>query len=685
MLRIVPYRPGVVTDDTRYASEGYAVSSDKTRWVQGRAQSIGGWIQQTTDTMPGITRYLYPYVTLSGSATLILGSNSKLAAMRGTRVHNITPTRSVGTFAANQFQTVTGSATVTATLNAHGAILGDTIYLSNVAAFAGIQLGGLSGTLSTGPFTTVSGSKVVAVTHSGHGLATWDQATFSGASAVAGITINGTYLTYVLDTSQYLIEAGVLANATTSGGGTPDYNYGKAYTVTGTVTTNTFQISSVSAASASAAGGNVPSYLFEINVGRINSVASPTGYGTGGYSTGLYGTAPGSDVPTQAATWMVDSYGEIPIANRLRGNIYEWDNVFSNRATRVTNSPAQANYILVTAERGLMAFGCTGTDGVFDPMRIRWSDLTDRTIWTPSNTNTAGGFRLGIGSFIVCARHTRDGILVWTDNALYFIRYTGDPDTLYEAVIIGANCGAAGPNAVLEQDGLAYWVTPQLNLYYYNGGTPRPVPCPVREVAFANLIDRSQIWKIVLAYDNAYTGVYWFFPTPDTMEVSRYIRLDILESQADPRSGWSIGTFDRTAWIDDTTFDSPLAIDSSGVLYAQETGLSANGLTLSRYVRWAPIDLSGGDLGDGDRLLNARRVVADMRIDSGTVGLTFYGQRWSSGPTETKGPYTVTGGTQYIDLRQQCRQIGLQISSSGAADDWRQGDIRLDLSPGALR
>ena len=685
MLRIVPYRPGVVTDDTRYASEGYAVSSDKIRWVQGRAQSLGGWQQATQDVMPGITRNMFPYVTLSGTATLILASNSKWAAFRDPRLYNITPSRSTGAFSANQFQTVTGSATVTGTLTNHGGLLGDTIYLSNVAAFAGIQLGGLSGTLSAGPFTTISGSRVVAVSHSGHGLASWDQATFTGASAVAGITINGTYLAYVLDSTQYLIEANVLANATTSGGGTPAFNYGKAYTLTGTVTTDTFQITGPNAATASAAGGNVPSYLFEMNVGRINSVASPTGYGTKGWSQGLYGTAPGSDVPTQAATTAIDTYGEVPILNRLGGSIYQWNNIFSQRATVVTNAPAKSNFVLVTAERALMAFGCTGTDGIFDPMRVRWSDLTDRTIWTPSNTNTAGGFRLGVGSFIVCARHTRDGILVWTDTSLYFIRYNGDPDSLYEAVIVGTNCGAAGPNAVIEQDGLAYWITPQLNIYYWNGGTPKPVPCPVREVAFANIIDRGQVWKISLAYDNAFTGVYFFFPTPDTMEVSRYIRLDILESQADARSGWSIGTFDRPAWIDDTTFNSPMAVDTSGILYAQESGLSANGAVVTRYVEWAPIDLSGGDLGDGDRVMNATRVVANMRIDSGTVSLTFTARRWPTGPATTKGPYTVTAGTQKNDIRIQGRQLAMQITSSGASDDWRQGDIRMDLSPGTFR
>lgn len=685
MLRIIPFHAGVVTDDTSYAAEGYAVSSDKIRWVQSRAQSIGGWRKATQDVMPGITRLIEPYVTLSGVATAIIGSHTKLAAYRNPRLYNITPSRSVGNFGATPFATTTGSTTVTVTLATHGGLLTDTVYISGATSVGGIFLGGTSGSLTASSFTTISGSKVVAVTHSGHGLASWDQATFTGATAVAGITINGAYLAYVIGSSQYLIEAGVLANATTSGGGTPAYNYGKAYTLSGTNSANTFQIEGPNAATGAATGGGTPSYLFEINVGRQNSVASPTGYGTGGYGTGLYGTAPGSDVPTQAGTWAADNYGQTPIMNRLGGKIYEWDNVFSRRATATTNAPAKANYVIVTAERALMALGCTGTDGIFDPMLIRWSDLLDRTIWTPANTNNAGSMRLGSGSFIVCARHTRDGILVWTDTALYFLRYTGDADALYDQTPIGTNCGAIGPNAVVEQDGAAYWTTPQLNIYSWNGGTPKPVPSPVRQVAFADIVDKTQGWKIAMAYDSAYTAFYVFFPTAATQEVARYIRCDLLETQGDPRAGWSIGTFDRPAWIDDSVFGSPLAASSAGVLYAQEEGLSDDGAVISRYVEWGPLDLSGGDLGDGDRVLNARRVVANMRIDSGEVGLTFVARRWPNGPATTRGPYTVTGGSLYEDLRLQGRQLEMTISSSGAGDDWRQGDIRIDLSPGPLR
>lgn len=680
-LRTIPFRPGVVTDDTAYAAEGYAVSSNQIRWVQSRAQAQGGWTQLTTDIVPGVPRNMFPWVTLSGVSQMMIGSSSKLMIYRTPRIFNITPTRTTGTFSSNPFSTVSGESLVTVTQTAHGALYGDTVYVSNATSVGGVTIGGLSGSLSA-PFSTVSGSRTVAVTHSGHGLDSWDQATYSGASAVAGLTLSGTFLVYVISTQQYLIEAATAANASTSGGGSPTYWYGHAYTVTGTVSADSYQITT-SAATSTATGGGTPSFLYEINSGRIDSTAGQ-GYGVGPYGVGPYGTAIANSTPNQARTHAMDNYGEIGLWNPLGSPIYEWNNNVSQRATQQANAPAKCLYMLVTAERAEIAFGCTNLAGIFDPMLIRWSDLVDNTIWTPGNDNNAGDTRLSVGSFIVAARHTRDGMLVWTDLGLYYVRYTGDPDGLYEAILIGTNCGLIGPNAAIEQDGLAYWITPQLNVYVYNGGTPRPMPCPVREVAFADLLDVQQAWKMFGVYDNAFTAITFFYPDRVTGECSRYIRCDLIESTADPRAGWSIGTWDRTCWIDDTIFDKPLAMSAEGILYAQEQGLGANGAPITRFVEWAPIDISK-DGTDGNRVLNLRRVVLDARIDSGTLNVTFKARRWPTAPITTKGPFTVSSGTYYTDLRVQGRQVGMLVQSNGATDDWRQGDVRLDISEGALR
>ena len=67
----------------------------------------------------------------------------------------------------------------------------------------------------------------------------------------------------------------------------------------------------------------------------------------------------------------------------------------------------------------------------------------------------------------------KETILVWTDNALYTMKFIGAPFTFgFEQV--GTNCGLIGKNAAVEIDGNAFWMSAnglflclmvQLNLY----------------------------------------------------------------------------------------------------------------------------------------------------------------------------------------------------------------------------
>jgi len=51
----------------------------------------------------------------------------------------------------------------------------------------------------------------------------------------------------------------------------------------------------------------------------------------------------------------------------------------------------------------------------------------------------------------------KENILIWTDNALYTMKFVGAPFTFgFEQV--GTNCGLIGKNAAIEIDGVAYWM-----------------------------------------------------------------------------------------------------------------------------------------------------------------------------------------------------------------------------------
>lgn len=462
------YRPCVVKDLPEYAAEGFAIDSDKIRWVDGKAQSQGGYERIGTLALSGKARGYFSWFDNSGNFYEAIGTNKKLYVLYGGFLYNITPRRSSGTFGANPFQTTASSAEVIVTLTNHGALVGDTVFIGDATAVGGITIGGPSGTFGASPFSTTTGSRSVQVTHVGHTMTGGDVVNISGASAVGGITLSGNYNIQIIDADSYFVYADTAATSSAIGGGTPNYYYSRAYIVTQIDGANQFRFNHISAASGSATGGGSNAkYLFEINIGN-ESAGGGTGYGEDGYGEGGYGglTASGASQPR---TWSMDNWGEFLVANPLDGGIYEWTINLSRPAVIITNAPVRCRCIAVTPERVLAAFGCTSLSGVFNPLLVRWTDTQDNTAWTPSASNIANDALAGTGSQFVRARTTRDGTAVWTDTAMFFMRYTAASGVYYQLDQLGLNSGLIGPNAVAELNGALYWVAPGFRVMSWGG------------------------------------------------------------------------------------------------------------------------------------------------------------------------------------------------------------------------
>ena len=91
-------------------------------------------------------------------------------------------------------------------------------------------------------------------------------------------------------------------------------------------------------------------------------------------------------------------------------------------------------------------------------MFIRFSDQENIEQYTPTAINSAGSQRLADGSRIMGAKLGRNALYVWTDTAMFTMRFVGTPFTFaFEQV--GTNCGLIGMNAAVEVDGAAYWMS----------------------------------------------------------------------------------------------------------------------------------------------------------------------------------------------------------------------------------
>jgi hypothetical protein len=199
------------------------------------------------------------------------------------------------------------------------------------------------------------------------------------------------------------------------------------------------------------------------------------------------------------------------------GACFEWDSSLaaatSTRATVISGAPTASRDMLVsTPDRHLVFFGTETTIGdtdTQDDMFIRFSSQESLTDYTPTAINTAGSQRLADGSKIMGALRGRDAIYIWTDTAMFTMRFVGSPFTFaYEQV--GTNCGLIGKNACVEVDGAAYWMSE--NGFFNYTGQLVSMDCLVEDFVYDDINTNSN-QLINAGLNNLFGEVIWFYCT----------------------------------------------------------------------------------------------------------------------------------------------------------------------------
>lgn len=137
MLKKLQLKPGVNRETTRYGAEGTWYETNKVRFRLGLPQKIGGWQRISSATYLGVARSLWNWVTLGGQNLVALGTNLKYYLERGGAYYDITPIRATTAAGAVTFAAVDGSATLTVTDVAHGALQGDYVTFSGAVSLGG--------------------------------------------------------------------------------------------------------------------------------------------------------------------------------------------------------------------------------------------------------------------------------------------------------------------------------------------------------------------------------------------------------------------------------------------------------------------------------------------------------------------------------------------------------------------
>ena len=517
-------------------------------------------------------------------------------------------------------------------------------------------------------FAATNGSALITVTDTANGASTGDFVTFSGAASLGGnITaaiLNAEYeITEVLTSSTYTITAPVAANGSDTGNG----------------------------------GGSIVG-AYQITVGADRSFFD-FGWGTGTWSAGTWGTA--RTVVTQptifARIWKFDQFGEVLIMQAVNGEIYNWSPASGTdqRATLVSGAPTKSTFALITSpDRHLVCFGTettVGTPATQDPLFVRFSDQENINDFVETAINTAGGQKLSDGNRIMTAVRSRGQVLIFTDTSLHGMQYIGPPYT-FGFSQLGSNCGALGPHAAVDVNGLALWMGPEA--FYAFDGTVKKVQCTVQDYVFSD-INLVQEDKVYAALNTDYNEITWFYCSAGSDFVDRNVTYNYLESV------WSVGSLARTSWQDVDTFEKPTATEylkdstaatlttiygltaGRSLVYRQEDGYNqADGTAVA-----AVIESGYFDIGDGDDMLYMKRFIPDFKDqqENLTVNLLLRPYPQATANPSSLDPYIITPTTEKVDTRARGRQIAIKITSTDVGAWWRYGTLRVDIQPDGLR
>jgi len=726
MLQKLGFLPGFNKQVTETGAEGQWFDGDNVRFRYGSPEKIGGWQQLGSDKLTGAGRALHHFDNNSGIKYAAIGTNRILYVYSGGQFYDIHPIRT--TISAVNFTTSAGQPTVTVTFpSSHNLQVDDVIRFENVSGITGSGSGYNDATFNDTKFmvTTAPSATTITIT-----LATNETGT--------PITTTGSA------DAQLYYRVGPAQQVGGFGWGTGQWSgtvSGPSTTTLSTPITNTSSLSVVVADSTQFPASG------EIRIGSedIGYANNDTATGTlSGGARGVNGTTPAThsagatvtnissfvawgesssdDVTLDPGLWVLDNFGTKLIALIYNGPCFEWDssptNATANRATIIANAPTASRHVLVsTPDRHLVFFGTetiVGDSNSQDDMFIRFSDqenINQTNSYTVTANNTAGTQRLADGSMIMGAIRGRDAIYVWTDTALFLMRFVGQPFTFaFEQV--GTNCGLLGKNAAVEVDGSAYWMSE--NGFFSYDGQLKTLPCLVEDFVYDD-INTTARDLVNAGLNNLFGEVTWFYCTNGSDVVDRCVTYNYLDSRPQ-RTIWTTGSLDRAAWADSAVFGKPHATeydpnsnssydvvgnaDGCTIYYQHETGTDqvlAGGATTAilatitsgdfditqRTVRGQTVGMA--DIrGDGEYIMKIRRFLPDFISQTGTTTIDFTTRDFPNSSSQTQ-TFTTTSSTTKIDTRVRARSIAMTVKNTGASQDWKLGTFRLDIQPDGRR
>ena len=785
MLRKISIPPGVHRESTQYAAAQQWYDANNIRFRRGYPEMMGGWSRDAEYILEGTGRAAFSSRDYGGNNYQFVGTDWKYYVIVGTVAYDITPYRVTGTTAV--WTITSGDPNISVNDSGHGAAVNDWVVFTT--APAGLPIGGVTDALVTQvhgfQISEVTdddnykfylkdwATNTVVVPSSGgttsgtptayykvrSGLSTQVEGMGWGAGLWGG---SATPTAYALGTDPVAGDGATTTAVITNSSGTGPAVGGSVYlkgldadAVDGVdvslLNDNWWPVTAVTSGPAA----------FEITIPYAFTSGSATGGGTAAsfYIADAAGVVTGAtrgwgEAATTAASVSqirrvnIDNYGEDIMLSNSGGPLYYWDASVSSsngiplgteaatakemNATNFVGSsspPTLVDSFLISKKDGhCVALGCDditpGTPSM-NTLLVRWSDQNNPFDWFPSPSNTSGGQVLRVGSRILGGVSAQEEVIIFTDDAVYSMRFIGPPDVFSFNLITQGVEIMSSRTAVNVANNVFFMGR---DGFYVYTGSVSPLSSTVGNYVFDDL-NYEQKDKCFAAVNSAFSEILWFYPSADSFEPDRFAMFNYEDNV------WSMGSLDmsavseregsstsysRTAWRDAVVFANPMSpylleyaqagmsgaspdyqvpMQEQSAVMAQETGASAQGATLAAHIESGEVEIS-----EGERFSFYSRILPDVQVfntdTSATPVVTFAlngrnfpgeasSQESSSdvtfvvGSPNSASTYAPVGNATAV--RGRARSLSMKVSSNGSNFQWRLGDTRVDVRPDGRR
>ena len=578
MLTKIKFAPGIDKQDTAVGAEGRWVDSDNVRFRYGLPEKVGGWQSLLTDTLVGVARKQHAFVDKDGNRYVAIGTDKFLIIYFEGQFFDVTPLATAISGAAFTFNNTT---TVTLTTSAeHNISVGDIIRLTGTTLPGGIT-GVTTDTFDDTNFQVLSVPTSTTLTI--------EAATAGSTSSGGSVTINpfevvgpaaqsygygygvGNYAGTISGAAQSTLDGALAADTNGNNGSATQIRLASATgfpTSGGTIAVGNELITYTGVSGVELTG------ITRAQKGTTSAIHSDGATVTNATEfTGWGDAVDAGTITLEPGLWSLSNFGDVLVATIANGKTFTWDSSIAARLStrastttsgfQTTNNPTATRVTLISpTTRHLIHLGTEttiGTPSTQDDMFIRFSEDENINTYTPEATNTAGTQRIQDGTKIMGALVAKENILVWTDNALYTMKFVGAPFTFgFEQV--GTNCGLIGKNAAIEIDGVAYWMGN--NGFFSFDGTVNTLPCSVEDYVYDD-VDTTKGQQVAAGINNLFTEVVWWYPTAGSEFNNRYVVYNYGQSNGQlPMGNWYTGVNTnsiRTTWIDSLVYPRPYA------------------------------------------------------------------------------------------------------------------------------